>query len=124
MSLKTKNKIKVDQSEYPHLSSSKVSFSISEAADLCLVEPHVLRYWEKQFDTFKPQKINGRRYFSRKDILAIRQIRSLLYIKNFTIEGAKAQLANSYDSQVLDNKEIIKIIIANLEDVLKNLSAN
>ena len=110
--------------EYPII-PDKLSFSISEAAALCLVEAHVLRYWEKQFNSFKPQKINGRRYFSKKDILSVRHIRDLLYIKNFTIEGARAQILNNEEN--ISSKfqtESVKTTIVRLEAILKNLSIN
>ncbi len=69
-------------------------FTIGEASDLCLVKPHVLRYWEQEFGVLKPVKRRGnRRYYQRKDIELIRQIRDLLYSKGFTIQGARKELA-------------------------------
>ena len=110
--------------DYP-LIYDRVSYSISDAASLCLVEPHVLRYWEKQFDTFNPQKINGRRYYSRQDILAIRKIRTMLYHQRLTIEGARAQI-NNVQSEAKDNnfQEVIKVTIKSLESVAYDLSLN
>lgn len=68
-------------------------FTIGEASDLCLVKPHVLRYWEQEFSILKPSKRRGnRRYYQRKDIELIRQIRDLLYTKGFTIQGARKEL--------------------------------
>jgi DNA-binding transcriptional MerR regulator len=115
-------------------------FTISEAAFLCGVKPHVLRYWEQEFLPLKPIKRRGnRRYYQYKDVLMIRQIRELLYAKGFTIEGARAQLAESLrnnadladetqgkeeileQSQEVIGDKIVKKVIADLERVLQNL---
>ena len=70
-------------------------FTIGEAGDLCQVKPHVLRYWEQEFSQLKPVKRRGnRRYYQRKDIELVRQIRDLLYGNGYTINGAKKALIN------------------------------
>ena len=70
-------------------------FTIGEVSELCLVKPHVLRYWEQEFPQLKPVKRRGnRRYYQRHDVEMIRSIRSLLYEQGFTIGGARQQLAN------------------------------
>ena len=59
---------------------NKRYFTIGEVSDLCLVKPHVLRYWEQEFPDLEPVKRRGnRRYYQRHDVMLIRQIRSLLY---------------------------------------------
>ena len=69
-------------------------FTIGEVSELCAVKPHVLRYWEQEFPTLKPVKRRGnRRYYQRKDVLLIRQIRSLLYEHGYTIGGARLKLS-------------------------------
>lgn len=71
----------------------KLYFSIGEVGELCDLKPHVLRYWEQEFPQLTPSKRRGnRRYYQRKDVLLIRQIKSLLYGKGYTIEGARLQL--------------------------------
>lgn len=85
--------------ELPELPSKRY-FTIGEVSDLCLVKPHVLRYWEQEFPQLKPLKRRGnRRYYQRHDVLMIRQIRSLLYEEGFTIGGARQKLQSS-DSKV------------------------
>jgi DNA-binding transcriptional MerR regulator len=72
---------------------AKRYFTIGEVSDLCLVKPHVLRYWEQEFPNLKPVKRRGnRRYYQRHDVLVIRQIRGLLYDQGFTIGGARQRL--------------------------------
>ena len=72
---------------------AKRYFTIGEVSELCGVKPHVLRYWEQEFEQLKPVKRRGnRRYYQRHDVLMIRQIRSLLYEQGFTIGGARQRL--------------------------------
>ena len=72
---------------------AKRYFTIGEVSDLCLVKPHVLRYWEQEFGNLKPVKRRGnRRYYQRHDVLVIRQIRTLLYDEGFTIGGARQRI--------------------------------
>jgi DNA-binding transcriptional MerR regulator len=72
---------------------AKRYFTIGEVSDLCLVKPHVLRYWEQEFPNLKPVKRRGnRRYYQRHDVLVIRQIRGLLYDEGFTIGGARQRI--------------------------------
>jgi DNA-binding transcriptional MerR regulator len=71
----------------------KPYFKIGEAARLCAVKPYVLRYWETEFASIKPQKTrSGQRLYRRKDVELLLKIRHLLYEERFTIEGARAQL--------------------------------
>ncbi len=72
----------------------KLYFSIGEVGELCDLKPHVLRYWEQEFPQLSPSKRRGnRRYYQRKDVLLVRQIKNLLYSKGYTIEGARLQMA-------------------------------
>ena len=98
-------------------------FTIGEVSDLCLVKPHVLRYWEQEFPQLTPVKRRGnRRYYQRQDVLIIRQIRSLLYEEGFTIGGARQKLAGSTArTDTSQSQQIIKQVRLELEEVLKVL---
>lgn len=77
---------------------AKRYFTIGEVADLCLVKPHVLRYWEQEFAQLKPLKRRGnRRYYQHHEVLLIRRIRYLLYEEGFTIAGARNRLSRGQD---------------------------
>lgn len=98
-------------------------FTIGEVSDLCGVKPHVLRYWEQEFEQLKPVKRRGnRRYYQRHDVLMIRQIRSLLYEQGFTIGGARQQLSSetAKDDQN-QSQQIIRQLRTELEEVLQIL---
>lgn len=71
----------------------KTYFKIGEAAKLVGVEPHTLRYWEKEFRAIRPSKTKSRqRLFRKKDIQLLLVIRHLLHEKRFTIDGARQKL--------------------------------
>lgn len=71
----------------------KPYFKIGEAARLCGVKPYVLRYWETEFKSVRPQKTRSQqRLYRKRDVELLLKIRHLLYEKRFTIEGARARL--------------------------------
>lgn len=79
-------------SELPEIPDKRY-FTIGEVSELCLVKPHVLRYWEQEFPQLRPVKRRGnRRYYMQQDIRVVRDIRELLYHQGFTISGARAQM--------------------------------
>ena len=62
-------------------------------AELVGVEPHVLRYWEREFRSIRPTKsAKGQRVYSRRDVENLMRVRELLYREGFTIAGAKKKL--------------------------------
>ena len=72
---------------------SKLYFRIGEVAGLVGVEPHVLRYWEREFRAIRPTKsAKGQRVYSRRDVENLMRVRELLYREGFTIAGAKKKL--------------------------------
>ncbi|MCH8845348.1 MAG: MerR family transcriptional regulator [Proteobacteria bacterium] len=95
-------------------------FTIGEVSELCIVKPHVLRYWEQEFPQLKPLKRRGnRRYYQRHDVILIRQIRSLLYEQGFTIGGARRRLSGD-DAKDDSNQsqQIVRQLRIELEEVL------
>jgi len=74
----------------------KLYFRIGEVAELVGVEPHVLRYWEREFRSIRPTKsAKGQRVYSRRDVENLMRVRQLLYSEGFTIAGAKKKLQRS-----------------------------
>ncbi|MFW5815786.1 MAG: MerR family transcriptional regulator [Wenzhouxiangella sp.] len=102
---------------------AKRYFTIGEVSELCLVKPHVLRYWEQEFPQLKPVKRRGnRRYYQRNDVLMIRQIRSLLHEQGFTILGARQQLEGDHaQDDVTRSHQLVRQMRMELEDVLQVL---
>lgn len=103
---------------------SKRYFTIGEVSELCEVKPHVLRYWEQEFNTLKPVKRRGnRRYYQQQDIVLVRTIRQLLYGEGYTISGARTQIETSPSGK--EAKELnknqsnssYKLVITELEEI-------
>lgn len=119
-------KIKADKSlirELPPI-PDKLYFTIGEAANLCAVKTHVLRFWEQEFSQLRPNKRRGnRRYYQRDDIILLRNIRDLLYFQGFTIDGAKARLL-AQGKQVAtasSHQDLISELLLKLQDLLEVL---
>jgi DNA-binding transcriptional MerR regulator len=75
----------------------KLYRSIGEVSRRTDLEPHVLRYWESEFDRLHPRKNRaGRRVYTKEDVAVVERIRHLLRDQKYTIEGAR---------QVLDREE-------------------
>jgi len=71
----------------------KAFFKIGEASRLVGVKPYVLRYWETEFRSLRPQKTKSQqRLYRRSDVELLLKIRHLLYDKRYTIEGARSRL--------------------------------
>jgi DNA-binding transcriptional MerR regulator len=71
----------------------KLYYRIGEVAHIVGVEPHVLRYWETEFRSIRPQKSHkGQRVYSRKDVEKLLRVKDLLKNQGFTIAGARKKL--------------------------------
>lgn len=76
----------------------KLYFRIGEVSQIVGVEPHVLRYWESEFRSIRPQKSRkGQRIYSRRDVDKLLKVRELLYNQGFTIAGARKRLRDQSD---------------------------
>ena len=101
----------------------KKLISISELSKMLnLVDPktkkplnHVLRYWEKEFSSIRPKKINNRRYYSAKQVEIIKMVKFLLRNKGMTILGVKNILNLNINKLDGDNDHSLKA------DYYKNL---
>jgi DNA-binding transcriptional MerR regulator len=95
-------------------------FGIREVADLCDVEPHVLRYWEDEFPRLAPVRRSGnRRYYRPGDVHLVRRIRYLLRDCKYTIEGARKQL--QADADPVGPVEVLRDVRRELADILEAL---
>ena len=92
---------------------AKRYFTIGEVSELCGVKPHVLRYWEQEFNQLKPVKRRGnRRYYQHHEVLLVRRSRELLYNQGFTISGARNRLDETgvIEEVAVDTQELPKSI--------------
>ena len=97
------------------------SFStISKTADIIGVKSHVLRFWEKKFNSINPKKsLSGRRYYSSNDIKILLRIKKLLYEEGFTIKGAVNFIDKQNDMTTLANDNSLNKKINKITNLLK-----
>ncbi len=67
-------------------------YSIGDVEEITGVKAHVIRYWEEVIPSITPQKLNGRRIYSKHDVLIILRLKHLIQDKKFTIEGARNRI--------------------------------
>ncbi|OGO94200.1 MAG: transcriptional regulator [Coxiella sp. RIFCSPHIGHO2_12_FULL_42_15] len=102
----------------------KIYFAIGEVGRLCRLKPHVLRYWEQEFNQLSPSKRRGnRRYYQHKDVLLVRKIRQLLYDEGYTIEGARQQLQSIPPSDKPNETRYnaLRLAVEELENIVAGL---
>jgi DNA-binding transcriptional MerR regulator len=77
----------------------KLYYRIGEVSDIVGVQPHVLRYWETEFRSIRPQKSSkGQRVYSRRDVEKLLRVKDLLKNQGFTIAGARKRLSEPSDA--------------------------
>ena len=85
---------------------------------------HTIRFWEKEFKHIKPKVLAGkRRYYDKKSIEFLKELKFLLKEKGFTIKGVKKYL-NNKNSLSLDetSNNSISRPDKNIKDKLKKIS--
>lgn len=110
--------------------AKKVYYSIGEVCDLTGLKPHVLRYWETQFDVLNPTKNRaGNRVYRSKDIELVLLVKHLLYEQKYTIEGANKRLSEMRTSGELEEErhevlspEFLSRMKADLEELRELLT--
>src|SRR5438270_12741794 len=104
----------------------KLYFRIGEVSGLVGVEPYVLRYWETEFPLVGPKKSGaGHRMYRRKEVELLLKIKHLLYVKKYTIEGARQFL---HSESKVGKRNAIKpqqrdLFAADLPEIREELAA-
>lgn len=89
--------------------AKKAYYSIGEVCDITGLKPHVLRYWESQFEVLNLTKNRaGNRVFRPKDIELVLLVKNLLYEEKYTIEGARQRLLEMrQDGELAEERQVI-----------------
>ena len=107
--------------------AKKVYYSIGEVCELSGLKPHVLRYWESQFDVLSPTKNRGgNRAYRSKDIEVVLLVKHLLYDEKYTIEGANKRLLEMRrEGELKDEREEVlrPLFLSAMKDELAELRA-
>ena len=91
---------------------------------------HTIRFWEKEFKHIKPKVLAGkRRYYDKKSIEFLKELKFLLKEKGFTIKGVKKYLNNKNSLSIdetsnnsIKNREInLKNKIKKISKLIKNI---
>lgn len=89
----------------------KLFFSIGEVSKIVEIEPHILRYWEKEFKQTRPKRNKkGERNYTKKDIETMLKLKSLLYKDLYTIKGAKQKLRERPPKEGLKKGGLIRFL--------------
>ena len=77
----------------------------------------MLRYWESEFGSIRPQKSSkGQRVYSHKDLEKLLRVKELLHNQGYTIAGAKKKLRQGPD-QVEQGRLVVQRLHAELRDL-------
>jgi len=74
------------------LKKDRKYYRIGEVSRIVGVEPHVLRFWEREFRQVRPRRVSRQRLYRKQDLEALKLIKRLLYHEGFTIAGARKRL--------------------------------
>lgn len=94
----------------PREAIKKLYYSIGEVSEVTDLKQYVLRYWESEFPQLSPTKNRaGNRTYREKDIELVNFIKTLLYEKKYTIEGARQKLKELQEQG-------LPLVVASLEE--------
>ncbi|HIE06277.1 MAG TPA: MerR family transcriptional regulator [bacterium (Candidatus Stahlbacteria)] len=103
---------------------NKMFYSISEIGKMFGINPHVLRYWEKEFPFLSPKKNRvGKRIYTEKEIEIIKLIKHLLYDEGYTIDGARKKILRKRGSIQLrlDEEGVARFELKKVKDELRSI---
>jgi DNA-binding transcriptional MerR regulator len=113
----------------------KLFYKIGEVSKITGVETYVLRYWETEFPFLRPRKNrSGQRVYVKKDLEMIMQIRKMLYLERYTIEGVRKRFGESpvrvsdiktqpecMSASPQNQADILKLVKKRLKDILNQI---
>ncbi|HBN64413.1 MULTISPECIES: MerR family transcriptional regulator [Duncaniella] len=104
--------------------TSKKYYKISEVSEMLGLPMSTLRFWENHFPTINPRRNDrGTRFYTPRDIEAIRMIAYLVKDKGMKLEAAQEELKRNRDGVVkkFETVEKLKKIRATLQEMLDSL---
>lgn len=98
----------------------KLYYSIGEVAQMFNVTETLLRFWEKEFPTIKPQKAGrGIRQYTKADLEQVRLVYHLVKERGMTLQGARDAIRRDKSKGLNRNIEVIE----KLKDIRTELQA-
>jgi len=100
----------------------KLYFKIGEVSKLAGVPTHVLRFWETEFPRISPRRTeSGQRLYTRKEVELVLEIKTLLYQRRFTIDGARQHLRLHSTDQPPPSRQLLDEIRTELNQLRRLL---
>jgi DNA-binding transcriptional MerR regulator len=100
-------------------------YSIGEVCELFDRKPHVLRYWETQFEQLHPSKNRaGVRVYQADEVETIALIRRLVHEEGYTIQGARRRIDELRDEGAaaeLSSRSLDRAYLRSLQRELESL---
>ena len=98
----------------------KLYYSIGEVAQMFNVTETLLRFWEKEFPTIKPQKAGrGIRQYTKADLEQVRLVYHLVKERGTSLQGARDAIRRDKSKGINRNIEVIE----KLKDIRTELQA-
>jgi DNA-binding transcriptional MerR regulator len=103
--------------------SQREFYSIGEVCEMLGIKPHVLRYWETQFEALNPPKNRaGNRVYRARDLQRIALIHRLVHEEKYTIEGARKRIEQEDAGGIqAEQRALERAVIHNLRNELEGL---
>lgn len=96
----------------------KLYYSIREVSEMTGLKPHVLRYWESEFDQLHPKKNRaGNRAYTDRDLAVVRRVQALLRDDKYTLEGARQVLDREDEGEAAVRERLAGLPRQELEDL-------
>ena len=70
-------------------------YLVTEVCARLGIEPHILRYWEREFDIRPVRNSAGRRIYSGAQLERLQLIKHMVRTEKLTVAGARRQLAKT-----------------------------
>jgi DNA-binding transcriptional MerR regulator len=100
-------------------------YSIGEVCEMFDLKPHVLRYWETQFEQLHPSKNRaGVRVYQADEVETIALIRRLVHEEGYTIQGARRRIDELRDeggAAELSSRSLDRAYLRSLQRELESL---
>jgi DNA-binding transcriptional MerR regulator len=101
--------------------------TIGEVSRELDILPHVLRFWESKFDRLKLiKRKNNHRYYNKKDLSFLLNIKKLINEEGYTIKGVQLYLKKNHAAIIKKHNkeesylELINEIKKDIGDIIKH----
>ena len=97
-------------------------YTIGDASHLTGVKAHILRYWESQFKSLRPQRrYSGHRKYTNEEIDLINKIRYLVLERKFTLKGAAREINRQMNKKTGDSESSLNSAAIDVKKTLRDL---